>query len=63
MLSNLLGLIGLAVLTYGIYVMAGEGPALIVGGVFLVVLGEATDKVQLNLLGTARKLVKRPAKG
>ena len=55
MLSNLLGLGGLAALTYGTYVAGGEAPALFVGGFGLLLLGEATDGLKVDLFGAARK--------
>ena len=55
MLSNLLGLGGLAALTYGTYVAGGEAPALFVGGFGLLLLGEATDGLKLDPFGAVRK--------
>ncbi len=57
MLSNLLGLGGLAALTYGTYVAGGEAPALFVGGFGLLLLGEATDKLKLDWRGMPRKVL------
>jgi hypothetical protein len=42
-MSNLLELIGFALVVAGIYLLAGTGVALIVGGVFVVIIGLAFD--------------------
>jgi hypothetical protein len=45
-LSSLLELAGFAAITGGVYVEAGRGAALLVGGFFLWFLGQATDGVR-----------------
>lgn len=63
MLSTLLQLAGFACLVYGTYVVGGVGPAAFVGGISLLIVGQAADKVSVKQVATQARARLRKQKG